>query len=641
MIRSCMSGKACQRMGATAIDATILRRVLLILAVFLGAMSTTDAHAQFDDLFDIPTPGSDAPVGDDAPDPADTLDDLLKGNADETSLNEAETNKKADDAADSVDTNMNDNDSDDVDSDEEDSETDKEDSDDADDESEDETDEEDEDASLDADILFAEPLEFVHFPRERAPPLFEIIEFVPRVLTRPIEPIAKTFGCIVAAEHDHIDSELDEHAIGLQAIPQRPPMLIEWNDEFLAPGWLEQGIETKSGAIWRPSLWVFGEFRTAIQNANRNSVALAEQVNRLDVFAQLNLSGTERVLLGMRPLDEETRTSRNFTGYDYVNGNSLDGWNADIQTLFFEGDFGEVFPRLDPYDTGRLDYGFSVGRMPLLAQQGLLINEDRLDAVTATRNTVYGNGLLNLRTTGVFAWNSIHRNSAVGLPNTLDSDSNMVALLTESDFAKRTINLDGVYVYGDEQFGNLFAFGASSIRRHYGYHNTYNTSLHLLASFPEGDTTDYAGQGELLFAQTSWTPHHTEDLIYLNGFWAIDQFTSPTRGPLAGNALGQTGVLFGGVALGDFGAPIAVRTEDVIGGSLGYQMFFEHTRQQLIWEFGGVSDTDGTNRGAIGTAARYQKAIGQHSICLLDGFFSKHESQDVSRGVRVEWRVKF
>lgn len=68
----------------------------------------------------------------------------------------------------------------------------------------------------------------------------------------------------------------------------------------------------------------------------------------------------------------------------------------------------------------------------------------------------------------------------------------MVAILTESDFAKRTVNLDAAYVYGDATFGNLFTVAASSIRRHYGHHNTYNTSLHLLASIPEGRTTPYA-----------------------------------------------------------------------------------------------------------------------------------------------------
>jgi hypothetical protein len=480
----------------------------------------------------------------------------------------------------------------------------------------------------------------VEFPYPEAPLWCELLEKAPAVLSWPDEPLANFFSHIIRQQHDHIESALDEEAIGIQPLSPRPPLIVEWNELFLSPGTLAPGIETPTGQIVRPAFWVFGEYRGAVQYFDRGT-PITEWANVLELFGQLNLSGTERLLIGVRPLDEEVNGARTFTGYDFTNGNWTDGTNADIQTLFFEGDFGEIFPHLDPYDTRMLDYGFSVGRMPLLAQQGLLINEDMIDAVTVTRNTLNGYGNLNFRTTGVYSWRGINRNSPVGLPNNFDPESQMVAILTESDFAKRTVNLDGTYVYGDPTFGNLFAFGASSIRRHYGYHNAYNTSVHLLASFPEGPTTPFADQGELLFAQTSWTPHHTEDLIYLNTFWAIDQFTSPARGPLMGNPLGQTGILFAGIGVGRFGAPLAVRTDNLAGASLGYQMFFNHTRDQIIFEVGGAKETKGVDRGVIGTGLRYQKAIGQHSIFVLDGFVSKQEGQQVAQGARTEWRIKF
>ena len=67
-----------------------------------------------------------------------------------------------------------------------------------------------------------------------------------------------------------------------------------------------------------------------------------------------------------------------------------------------------------------LDYGFSIGRQPVLIQDGLLINADQLDAVTVTRNTLNGGDVLNFRTTGMFAWNQVHRNDdiydPIGLP---------------------------------------------------------------------------------------------------------------------------------------------------------------------------------------------------------------------------------
>ena len=292
----------------------------------------------------------------------------------------------------------------------------------------------------------------IEFPEDEPPLLWEFAEAFPTVLTWPEEQVAKLYGHLLHAEHVELETELEEEPIGLQPIPPRPPLILELNDLFLGPGFLNQGIETPTGAVWRPSVWVFGQYRTAFQyfDNRRASDPVVEWANRLDLFGQLNLTGTERVLVGIRPLDEERINRRFFTGYDFRDGKELDGWNGDLQTLFFEGDFGELFPRLDPYDSHLLDVGFSVGRMPILAQQGLLLNEDMIDAVTVTRNTLYGHGNLNLRATGFYAWDSITRNSPTKMPppNELDKSSQMVGLLTESDLYHSMVNLDVVYVHG-------------------------------------------------------------------------------------------------------------------------------------------------------------------------------------------------
>jgi hypothetical protein len=476
-------------------------------------------------------------------------------------------------------------------------------------------------------------------PESEAPFHWKAFECLPELLTGPDEPLAGLFGFITHAEHDEPQTGLDPYAIGIQSIPDRPSLVFECNEGFLKPGWLSQGVETPTGAVWRPSIWVFGTYRTAYQylDAHRPGGPVSEWANRLDLFAQVNLTGTERILVGMRPLDEQESNHRDFWSYDFRRHQWLDGLNSHIQTLFFEGDFGEIFPWLDPYDHKMLDYGFSVGRQPILAQQGLLINEDMIDAVTITRNTLHGHGNLNLRITGVYAWNEINRNNAQP-----DYDAQLAGILTESDFAISTVNADVVYVDSpNPSLGSLVAFGLSAIQRIHGFYNTYNTSLHVLASFPTNGETVVSGQGELLFAQTSWTPHHTDDLIYLNTFWAIDQFTSPARGPLMGGPLGQTGLLFSSPALGRLGAPLNNFANSVVGASLGYQMFFDHTRQQVIFEVGGRQDTNGANTAAIATGVRYQKALGQHWIFIADGIASKPESVDVIPIGRIEFLAKF
>ena len=185
------------------------------------------------------------------------------------------------------------------------------------------------------------------------------------------------------------------------------------------------------------------------------------------------------------------------------------------------------------------------------------------------------------------------------------------------------------------------AVGLSAIQRLHGFHNTYNTSFHVLSSFPTEGETAASGQGTLLFSQMSWTPHHTNDLVYLNGFWAIDQFTSPARGPLIGGPLGQTGILFASPGLGRFGAPLSNQASEAAGASIGYQLFFDETEQQVIFEFGGRKDTNDIEDGAVGIGTRYQRKLDQHWILIIDGFATKREGRGVAPGVRFEMLAKF
>lgn len=465
----------------------------------------------------------------------------------------------------------------------------------------------------------------------------EIAEHLLSVLEGPVHPLADSVSLILGIQHDETETNLHGYSIPLQPIPRRPDLLLEIGESFLAPGWLEQGVVIPTGAVWRPSFWMFGTYRTGINYFdNQSTTNVTEWANRLDLFGQLNLTGTERVLVGIRPLDDERVNQRRFTGYDFRNGRSIDAWNVNVQTLFFEGDFGEIFPNIDPFDALAQDYGFSVGRQPMSFQQGLLVNEDMIDAVTVTRNTLYGNGILNLRATGVYAWNEINRNN-----NQPDNDAQLVGIFTETDTKTSTINADIVYVNSQSAHGSLLNVAISGIRRFHGTHNTYNSSLHFLTSIPTDGETQASGQGELLFSQLSWTPHGSNDLIYLNSFWAIDQFTSAARGTLAGGPLGQTGVLFAAAGLGNYGAPLCNQASEVVGASLGYQLFFSDTKRQMTFELAGRQDTNGLNDAAVAGGCRYQQALNQHWLMVFDTFLAKRESRNLSPGVRMEMQLKF
>jgi len=243
-----------------------------------------------------------------------------------------------------------------------------------------------------------------------------------RLFLLPCCVVALCCGSAVAQSHDeHHD---DEHELKttfsdkpapmrIDDVPDRPSPLFELGDPFLGTGPISRGFTIPTGALWQPSFLVYGSYRSAFQTFNDGDETFTEWANRLDIFGNLQLSGTERVLIGFRPLDE----AGDFTGYFYEPNNArqsgwADGFNGEITHLFFEGDLGEIFPGLDPSDSGQYDIGFAVGRQPLFYQEGLLIN-DRIDAVGITKNNIFPKGISNLQVTAIYGWNEINRGNNI------------------------------------------------------------------------------------------------------------------------------------------------------------------------------------------------------------------------------------
>lgn len=419
--------------------------------------------------------------------------------------------------------------------------------------------------------------------------------------------------------------------INAEGFVQRPKPLLELGNAFLGTGNIEPGTVMPGGAVWQPSLLVFGTYRTAVQAFNAGGETQAEWVNRLDLLANLQLTGTERVLVGIRPLDED----ESFTSYQI---NDDDGWNdgtnIELDTLFFEGDLGELFANADADDFGSNDLGFSVGRQSLLYQGGMLIN-DNIDSVGITRNTLLPKGGSDFQATFIYGWNEIHRDNNIEED---DADVNMYGLFFAADYPTSTINVDFVYINDPDLETDGFYYGASTIQR-IGH---YNTTFRVLGSSALDEESDAISDGTLLFAEVSWTPAWTDNIVYVNGFWGIDQFSSVARDPSVGGPLGRVGVLFAAVGMGRYGAPLSNRADDSVGAAVGYQMFLgDGFHEQLIFEAGVKQSTvnQGDSLAAIG--ARYQKALDQHWVLQLDTFGSLQESRDPGYGGRVELRYQF
>lgn len=427
------------------------------------------------------------------------------------------------------------------------------------------------------------------------------------------------------AQEEHGESEsqsrFSDEPIPLADVPQRPSPILELGEPFLGTGTLDQGFTLPTGAVWQPQFLAYGTWRTAAQGATQGGTDFAEATTRFDLYGNLYLTPTERILVGIRPFDDDGRFTRYTIQADSTLPGSQSGFdhelNADIRTLFFEGDFGEIFPILDPDDSGSWDIYFSVGRQPLRFQDGLLINEDAIDMVGLTRANMHFFDLVNTRATAVFGWGDIDR------LNRGDNSAKLFGLFTETDTRDRTVQLNAVVVTADSARGSGVYAGMGSTRRIGHYNNTFR----ILSSYPINDETPFNRKGLLIHNQLGWTPPgHSHNWVYINTFGSIGKYRSAARSPSAGGPLGQTGVLFAAVGLGRYGAALGNRADNAVGGSVGYQMFFHHGRRQLLLEAGGryTYDKPGAlgarDAGAVG--ARYQMALGRRYVLELSGFGS-------------------
>ena len=414
-------------------------------------------------------------------------------------------------------------------------------------------------------------------------------------------------------------------------LPSRTPPLIEIGPSFLGTGNIDAGIELPTGAVWQPALWVFGNVRSGVNFYEAQDETNVEWVTSADLFFNLRLSGTERVLLGFQPLDSDGEfTLRRFRP------SSEEGWesalNLDIQTLFFEGEIGEIFPDLDPTDQGIFDVGFAVGRQPVEFQDGMMLS-DSVDSVGLTWDTIVGDGLVDTRVTVLYGWGDIHRSD-----NRHHSDTALAGLYIESDLRESTVSIDGTLVTGPSSGdGDGLNLGIGAVQRI----GLINTTFRVNSSLALEGESDVVRDGTLFFTELSLTPAYSDNVAYLNAFYTIDHFTAAARSPGTGGPLGRTGLLFAGADFGGYPSALNNRSDRAFGGVLGYQFFFDGPARQLVLELGGRSRTDTSVGAAIAIGARYQQALSERALFEVQGFTAARKQTEDNFGLRAEVRIQF
>ena len=423
-------------------------------------------------------------------------------------------------------------------------------------------------------------------------------------------------------------------------IPFRPPLLLELGDPFLDTGNLFEGFEVPLlGAIWQPRLWTYFVNRLAFQTFDTNTVGRkrdTELANRMDLYLNLQLTGTEKILLGLRPFDNNDPrrfTRHSWSGADEGTDNEL---NIDIETLFFEGDLASLFPGLDPRGIKPVDFGFTVGRQPITFQEGIIIN-DTVDMIGFVRNNIVVRNTSNVRVSGMWAWDRLDRSDDLR-----GGEQNMFGLFALVDANVSTFNVDTIYVDDNLDNGDGFYLGLSAIQRIRAL-GGISTAFRVNNSFALDDEVGggVIGDGTLLTAEFSKLVPGSEDIVYFNPFWGIGNYTQAGREPVVGGPLGSLGILFASPSLSTYGAEMVPFTNDVVGFATGYQAFWDHTRRHLILEIAGRKDTDGEGFDSLGFGFQLQQAIGQNFQLQPEAFYAFNEGQADGAGFRLEFLVVY
>ena len=442
----------------------------------------------------------------------------------------------------------------------------------------------------------------------------------------------------VGAQEEESPSRLPDYPIPLvdESLIKPHPPLIQIGPGLVQTGRLERGFDVPGGAVWRPSFWVYGNLRSGINlvDPGGSGDRIVEWAQRMDLFGNLQLNGTERFLIGLSPLHQRGSFSR------YVfEPESEEGWvdetNTRVTTFFFEGELSELIPALDPDGTRKLDYGFSVGRWRVDLQDGLLVN-DMMDAVGITRFVAVP-GTATTRMTLIAGWDEVSRDN-----NLLSEESRYLSFSAEADTYKSTIDLDVVHVDAPvAEGGSAWFLGWGSSQRLKFGGESYNTTFRICSSIAEEDDNAAVSDGTLFFAEASKTPIGTPDMAYATLFVGIDQFASAARGETNGGPLGKAGLLFAAAGLGRYRPALGNRADDSYGGSVGYQWSYDQGASNLVFETGFRSalEGDGPATGAVG--GRYQKKLNGRTMFQMDTYVKKEESLDVGHGLRAEILVRF
>ncbi len=387
-----------------------------------------------------------------------------------------------------------------------------------------------------------------------------------------------------------------------------------------------------------PQFVLFGDYRTAVaSNTASGGDNVSQLAWELNLNFNLQLTGTERLHMFISPFDNG-KNSR----YLFDDDRFDEEMDADVDFGYFEGDLGAMVGGVIG-ETMPFDLPFAVGVMPLLAQNGIWM-EDAFLGVAATipaRNSARWD-ISNMDVTFFAGFDEI--NSAAFEGN--DDVAKMYGVMSFIEANDGYWELDYAFLEDrnntrDRSYHNI---GIGFTRR-YGTRLSNSTRVIVNAGQSTAGGPNTA-DGVLLLSENSIITSAPSTVVpYLNFFAGFDRPQSVARAGQSGGILRNTGILF--ESDGMTGYPtLDASANDTFGAAFGLNLMPNDFSQQLVMEaamLGVMGDTISRNAAGdqYGLGFRYQLPLTNAVIFRTDGMFGFLRGQEDISGLRFELRHKF
>jgi hypothetical protein len=389
-----------------------------------------------------------------------------------------------------------------------------------------------------------------------------------------------------------------------------------------------------------PGLAVYGDWRTAAAYNGNNGKDIAQIATRLNIDVDLKITGTERIHAFFTPIQKNNKFTRYEFGGGDGDGRFTDEFDANPQTLFFEGDFGSLFSGFSGKEAS-FDLPFTVGLFPLFLQNGIWANDAILGgAVTIPAKNSARLGLSNFDITFFSAFDNVDNAGILGAQQ--NSNADIYGVTTFVDAFKGYIEAGYAVIQGRDDLvdGQQTHFVTAAYSRRYA--NTLSNSTRLFANFGNGKNDE----GFAIISENSLITGGPATLIpYANFFVGFDNPQPLVDGNGAG-ILKNVGINFETDALTGY-PKLDDSASNAWGGAIGLTYLFgSDLGQQLIFEAAMVQPFEDDGIGArhpqYALGVRYQIALTRAWLLRADATYQLIEGPDADNfGVRVELRRKF